>query len=195
MTPQKFEEALLTLVFVLTFNTMQIENPQAYVESIISETDKIVKNNPDVLPLSESEKSEIMHKICDPVKNLSDSDKVQLIDYIRQKSDTAVRQIGNLLYEVFELNPDLMDIDLNNVSFDDLIEILSGVSYGYAPIDIKYYIENKGNLEQIRKAQRKNEFVKLIGSEPHIFIHPDRIQIMLDEIKKQKMMQHNTERE
>lgn len=195
MTPQKFEEVLLTSVFALQFNPMRIENPRAYAESIISDADKFVKSHPDVQPLSETEKSDIMHKMCDPVKNLSDSDKVQLIDYIKQKSKTAVTQIADLFYKVADLNPELMDINLANASLNDLFEILDGVSYGYAPVDIKYYIENKGNLEQIRKAQRRDEFVKLIGSEPHIFIHPDRIQIMLDEIKKQKMMQHNTERE
>lgn len=195
MSPQKFEEQVQSLFFVLTVDSKRIEKPQEYAEMMISETDKISKNNPDIQPLTETEKSEIMHKMCDPIKGLSDSDKEQLVGYIKQKAKTAVTQIVDLFYKVADLNPELMDINLDNASLNDLIEILNGVSYGYAPIDIKYYIENKGNLEQIRKKQRKDEFIKLLGSEPHIFIHPDRIKIMLDEIKKQKMLQNNTEGE
>ena len=47
----------------------------------------------------------------------------------------------------------------------------------------------------MEKEQNKEEFIKLVGRDPHVLIHPTRIKIMLDEITKQKNLQRNIERE
>lgn len=193
VTPQKFEEQLQTLVFFLTFDTRRIEKPREYAEWIISETERIARND-DAAPLTDKEKSELIRKYCDAVKNLSDAEKSQLVDYVKQQSESVVSQIVDLFMKTADLNPELMDINLDNASLYDFVEILDGVSYGYNPIDIKYYIENKNNLAQVRKEQNTEEFIRLVGKNPHVFIHPDRIRIMLDEIKKQKNLQRNIER-
>ena len=109
-----------------------------------------------------------------------------MVDYIQQQRNTVVAQVADLLSQTVELNPELLDINWDNKNLQDFFEILGGVSYGYAPMDIKYYIDNKHDLPRIRKEQREEEFINLIGDRPHLVIQPDRIQIILDEIKKQK---------
>lgn len=194
VTPQKFEEQVRTLFFFYTFDVRRIKNPRAYAEWMISELDRICRKNKNIVPLTEEEKLNLINKMCDPVKNLSDAEKDQLADYIQQQRSTVVARVADLLSQTIELNPELLDINWDNKNLQDFFEILDGVSYGYAPMDIKYYIDNKHDLARIRKEQRKEEFINLIGDGPHVFIQPDRIKIILDEIKKQKKLQHNIER-
>ena len=195
VTPQKFEEQVQTLFFFYTFDVGRIKNPRAYAEWMISELDRIGRKNKNIVPLTEEEKLNLINKMCDPVKNLSDAEKDQLADYIQQQRSTVVRRVTDLLSQTIELNPELLDINWDNKNLQDFFEILDGVSYGYAPMDIIYYIENKHDLARIRKEQNKEEFIKLVGRDPHVLIHPTRIKIMLDEITKQKNLQRNIERE
>lgn len=195
VTPQKFEEQVQTLLFFLTFDVRRIKNPREYTEWLISGMERVSGENKDVVPLTEEEKLNLINNMCDPVKNLSDADKNQLVDYIQQQRSTVVRRVTDLLSQTIELNPELLDINWDNKNLQDFFEILDGVSYGYAPMDIIYYIENKHDLARIRKEQNKEEFIKLVGRDPHVLIHPTRIKIMLDEITKQKNLQRNIERE
>lgn len=195
VTPQKFEEQVQTLFFFYTFDVGRIKNPRAYAEWMISELDRTCRKNKNIVPLTEEEKLNLINKMCDPVKNLSDAEKDQLADYIQQQRSTVATQVTDLMSQTVNLNPELLDINCTGKNLQDFFEVLDGVSYGYAPMDIKYYIENKHDRVRIEKEQRDKEFVNLIGDYPRVLIHPDRIKIMLDEIKKQKKLQHNIERD
>lgn len=195
VTPQKFEEQVRTLFFFYTFDVGRITNPRGYAEFMIAGMERMAREDKNIVPLTEEEKLNLIGKICEPVKNLSDADKNQLVDYIQQQRSTVVARVADLLSQTVELNPELLDINWDDKNLQDFFEILDGVSYGYAPMDIKYYIDNKHDLARIRKEQREEEFINLIGDGPHLFIQPDRIKIILDEIKKQKKLQHNIERD
>lgn len=184
MTPAQYETYITSLLFYISFDKLQILQPEEYVKQLI---ENLAQDEPCLPPMNEETKAQVLKHHVDLVKDMSDSEKQHITSYICDNREYAQQKLITDVQEIKKLNPELREIKLNLNSIESVI-FLSGVISGYAPEDIEYFIQIQSELKNIDFSnQRQEEFEQILGKHksPQFRIRPDRIDIILNEIKKQ----------
>lgn len=183
MTPAQYETRINSLLFYIAFDEKQITHPVEYVKQMIAEFER----DKDLVPMDEQTKQQAIQYRVDLVKDMSEAEKQNITAYILGNKENAWQHAVNDVQLAKALNPQLRDIQVNLNSKESIFTFLGGFSSGYAPMDIEYFMAAQSDITKMEKEQRQAEFEQMLGesSSPQYRIRPDRIDIILNEIKKQ----------
>ena len=91
--------------------------------------------------------------------------------------------LNNWVRDIKIKNPDLKDINAQTV--DDKLALVDGVCYGFNPIDIKEFINNKTNIKNINTMEYERGLEKIIGGSISYRMAAENIKKIVESVKKQ----------
>ncbi|MCL2748994.1 MAG: hypothetical protein FWE50_02865 [Alphaproteobacteria bacterium] len=129
---------------------------------------------------------------------LTPDEKQELVDYIKRSK--ASNDLAFIFEEdqIRKLNPELKNIDLAygpNIAKRSarILNLLEGVTYGFAPEDIQNFLNrhNTGDKEQLIMHEKADNATleKLLGFSPGYILSPERMAVLIKEAKRYRVRQ------
>ncbi|MBN1325283.1 MAG: hypothetical protein JW974_03640 [Alphaproteobacteria bacterium] len=115
-----------------------------------------------------------------------DIDKKTLNELEKQRSkhtDILTSWVNNIKNN----NPELSNISVKTQ--DNALALVDGACYGFTPEDIEFFINKqtyKSDKKDYKIEEKKDELEKLLGKTPSFVLSSERLDTLIDSVKKQK---------